>query len=208
MDFLKRILALVSLTFFIQTSFTQSDNEDRIISAFQASYTLEKEGEYSEAANKLKAVYQEDSYELNLRLGWLSYLAGLFSESIGYYNKAVLLKPYSIEPRLGVVLPEASIGNWQVVINEYNKILKIDPNNTLVNYRLGSIYYGRNEFEKAKGYFERVVNLYPFDHDSLLMLAWTNLRLQKAREAKVLFVKVLMYNPDDESAKEGLSLLN
>ncbi len=208
MDFLRRILALVTLTLIIQGSFGQSENENKIISAFQASYTLEKEGEYSEAANKLKAVYQEDSYELNLRLGWLSYLAGLFSESIGYYNKAILLKPYSIEPRLGVVLPESSVGNWQVVINEYNKILKIDPSNTLVNYRLGSIYYGRNEYEEAKSYFEKVVNLYPFDHDSLLMLAWTNLRLQKTREAKVLFVKVLMYNPNDESAKEGLSLLN
>ncbi|MEZ5148220.1 MAG: hypothetical protein R2759_14450 [Bacteroidales bacterium] len=55
---------------------------------------------------------------------------------------------------------------------------------------------------------KKVVNLYPFDYDGLIMFAWTNLKLGKLREAKVLFNKVLMYKPDDSSALEGLSVIN
>ena len=89
----------------------------------------------------------------------------------------------------------------------YNKILEIDPQNTLTNYRLGLIYYNRQNYEKADTYLEKVINLHPFDYDSMLLLAWNKLALQKFREAKVLFNKVLMYSPDDESAKEGLRLI-
>jgi hypothetical protein len=39
------------------------------------------------------------------------------------------------------------------------------------------------------------------------MFAWTNLKLGKTREAKILFNKTLLYNPDDASAKEGLGLI-
>jgi len=39
------------------------------------------------------------------------------------------------------------------------------------------------------------------------MLAWTNFKLGKLREAKVLFQKALLISPDDESATEGLNLI-
>ena len=52
------------------------------------------------------------------------------------------------------------------------------------------------------------VNLYPFDYDSVIMLAWTNFQLNKFREAKVLFNKSLLIRPGDESALEGLGLMD
>jgi len=93
------------------------------------------------------------------------------------------------------------------VIAEYNEILAIDPQNTTVNYRMGSIYYGRKDYTKAEKYLEKVVNLYPFDYDSMILYAWTNYRLAKLREAQVLFNKVLLMRPKDASALEGLGLI-
>jgi tetratricopeptide (TPR) repeat protein len=174
---------------------------------FSESYTKEKAGKYSEAVNSLKAIYSSDSYEINLRLGWLTYLQGQFTESLGYYNKATELMPYAIEPRLGLVLPASSLGNWDMVISQYAKILSIDPNNTVTLYRLGLISYDKKDYKQAYQYFEKVVNLYPFDYQSVIMLAWTNYKLGKTREAKVLFNKALLYSPDDASAKEGLGLI-
>lgn len=184
-----------------------SISQDQLTPAFSESYIKEKSGKYAEAATAIKAFYDENSYEINLRLGWLTYLQGQFAESLGFYNKAVGLMPYAIEPRLGLVLPASALGNWDVVVEQYNKILSIDPNNTLTLYRMGLITYEKKEYQQAYKYFEKVVNLYPFDHDSLLMFAWTNLKLGKTREAKILFNKTLLYNPDDASAKEGLSLI-
>jgi len=175
--------------------------------AFKKSYEYEKNGEYTKAVTELKNVYREDSYELNVRLGWLLYLAGSFSESSEYYHKASDLKPYSVEARLGYALPVSSMGNWTVVKAEYFKILEIDPMNTVVNYRLGLIFFNAKDYQTALKYFETVVNLFPFDYDSVIMYAWTNFYLGKLREAKVLFQKALLMKPGDDSANEGLDLV-
>ena len=179
----------------------------KLTAAFGESYSKEKEGKYGEAVKVLKANYEANSYEINLRLGWLTYLQGQFSESLSYYNRAIELMPYAIEPRFGAVLPASSMGNWDVVVSHYNKILTTDPNNTVTLYRMGLISYDKKEYNKAYQFFEKIVNLYPFDYQSVLMLAWTNYKLGKTREAKVLFSKALLYYPEDSSAKEGLSLI-
>lgn len=199
---------LALLTFFIFSVLVSvSQDYRKLTAAFSESYVKEKLGKYADAAAALKACYDANSYEINLRLGWVTYLQGQFTESMDYYNKAIELMPYAIEPRLGVVLPASSLGNWDLVVEQYNKILAIDPNNTLTLYRLGLISYDRKDYKKAYDYFEKVVNLYPFDYQSLLMLAWTNYRLGKTHEAKILFNKALLYNPEDISAKEGLGLI-
>jgi len=204
MDFLKRIL-LIALVATGTTAIAQDFENTQ--AAFLKSYELEYGGEYSKAINVLKDVYNEESYEINLRLGWLTYLSGLFSESIPYYEKSIMLKPMSIEARLGIVNPAASMGNWTQVEKYYKEILEIDPENSTVNYRMGVIYYGREDYSTAFKYLEKVVNHYPFDYDGVIMLAWTNYRLGKFREAKVLFQKTLLIKPGDKSAAEGLGLI-
>lgn len=175
--------------------------------AFIKSYDYETQGNYAKASEELKKVYLNDSYEINLRLGWLNYLQGQFTESSSYYLKAMTMKPFSIEAKFGYVYPLAAAGNWALVKTQYLEIIKIDPQNTLANYRLGLIYYNTGDFQTALKYLEKVVNLYPFDYDSMVLYAWTNLKLGKLREAEILFKKVLLIKPADESAKEGLSLV-
>jgi len=186
---------------------TQAQDYSEIQEAFSVSYALEYSGEYSKAIDAIKKVYSEDSYEINLRLGWLTYMAGFFTESAAYYQKSIELRPLSLEAKFGIVYPVSAMGNWEQVKKQYRDILTIDPQNTLANYRLGSIYYGNEDFTTAIKYFEIVTNLYPFDYDGLLMYAWANLKLGKLREAKVLFNRVLMCQPNDKSAIEGLSMI-
>jgi len=202
---MKRLTLLAVFILSVLTS--NSQDYTKLIAAFSDSYAKEKSEKYAEAATALKAYYDANSYEINLRLGWLTYLQGQFTESIGYYNKAIELMPYAIEPRFGLALPASAMGNWDMVLVQYNKILAIDPNNTVTLYRMGLISYDKKDYKKAYQFFEKVANLYPFDYQSMLMLAWTNYRLGKNREAKILFNKVLLYNPADTSAKEGLGLI-
>lgn len=201
----KIALTIVSLIF--TTCLFAQENLDNVLKAFSQSYTLETKGDYAGAIKELVAIYSPDSYEQNVRLGWLSYEAGKFTESVAYYEKALALKPLSEEARMGIVYPASALGNWDQVLNQYIKILENNPANTTVNYRIGNIYYERKDYAKAYTYFEKVVNLYPFGYDALLMYAWTNFKLGKTREAKVLFNKVLMLSPNDTSATEGLGLI-
>jgi tetratricopeptide (TPR) repeat protein len=198
----KRIY-LILLPFIL--SLNTQGQQNRIQEAFSQSYKLEASAEYKKAITTLTQVYDESNYYINLRLGWLCYLAGDQTRSLGYYNKAIQLMPLSIEARLGIAYPLSALGNWDQLISYYFEILKIDPNHSITNYRLGSIYYNRGQYDKARRYLEKVVNLYPFDYDSLLLLAWTKLHLGQYGEARALFQTVLLNRPGDESALSGLN---
>lgn len=206
MEFLRRKIILLILTAAGFSAVAQVSQE-ALEAAFNKSYQHEKAGDFSAAADVLKKVFDESSYELNLRLGWLNYNAGLFDESVIFYSNAQKLKPYSEEARFGLILPKAALGRWNEVIELYNKILEISPNNSVALYRLGLVYYGRKDYNKAQPLFKKVVDLYPFGYDGLLMLGWTSYFLGNYPQAKVLFNKVLLYNPGDASAKEGLQLI-
>jgi tetratricopeptide (TPR) repeat protein len=207
MDVLKNLFRHILLLSVMVSATVFSQETAKQILAFGESYNLESKGEFQKSIEVLKAVYDEKSYEINLRLGWLSYLSGAFTESITYYNHAINIMPYSIEPRFGIVYPLADMGNLDQVILQYNKILSRDPNNTVANYRLGVIYYYREEYNTSHQYLEKVVNLFPFDLDGLLMLGWCKFRLRQSREAKILFQRALMHTPENASALEGLSLI-
>jgi tetratricopeptide (TPR) repeat protein len=197
----------MSLFLFLSQGLFSQTNYTTLREAFGKSQQYESRGNFTEAIAALKNVYQEDSYEVNLRLGWVTYLNGLFTESAAYYQKAITLKPYSLEAKFGYVYPASALGNWDQVISQYKSILAIDPQNTTANYRMGSIFYGRKDYTAAEKYLEKVVNLYPFDYDSMILYAWTNFKLGKLREAQVLFNKVLLNKPTDTSALEGLGLI-
>jgi tetratricopeptide (TPR) repeat protein len=186
---------------------TQAQDPEVLTRAFDSSYTLEGIGYYSNAIDVLKRYYDEKSYEMNARLGWLCHNAGRYTESVTYYQAAINLKPFAIEPRLGLTKPASILGNWDQVLEQYQKILEIDPMNTWVNFQTGMIYYYREQYDIALKHFELVANLFPFDFDATNMYAWTSYRLGKMREAKILFQKALLIRPGDDSAEEGLWLV-
>lgn len=176
------------------------------LNAFKESYTLEAKKEYKQAIAALKKT-NDNSYEINLRQGWLHYLAGLLPESVTYYEKAIMQRPTSIEARLGYALPASSLNHWDLVTEQYQAVLKLDPNHTVTNYRMGLVFYYRKEYKTAEVYFQKVLKLYPFDHDSLLMLGWTKYMLGQANEARGLFNRALLNTPTDSSAVQGLAAL-
>lgn len=184
-----------------------SQSESLRQAAIYKSYEYERGNSYSAAINELKKTYQAEDYFLNVRLGWLNYLAKQYSESIKFYEKAIILKPYAIEAKFGKIKPLSAIEDWEKVKLQYLQILKIDPQNTVANYWLGVIYYNRKDYSSAVKLFEKVVNLYPLDYDSVVMLAWTKLNLGKLVEAKILFNQALILRPNDSAATSGLKLI-
>ena len=198
---------LFSIIFWIVVVGVAQGQNSKLQIAFTTSYQKENGSDFAKAIETLKEVYDDKSYEINLRLGWLSYENKLYVESIAYYEKAIAIMPYSIEAKLGLVYPAAAVGNWDQVTRQYGKVLEIDPQNTTANYRMGMIEYNRKNFAASYKYMEKVVNLYPFGYDALIMFAWVNFQLGKTREARILFNKVLLLSPGDTSAMEGLSLI-
>ncbi len=175
--------------------------------AFAKSYEFENKSNYLAAIKEVEKHYTDNDYFSNIRLGWLYYLNKNYSESIKFYDRAIAIKPYAIEARFGCIKPLSAIESWTKVRTHYQQILKIDPQNTTANYWLGVIFYNSKDYNSANRLFEKVVNLYPLDYDSVIMLAWTKWRLGKNNDAKVLFNHALTIRPSDASALEGLKLI-
>ncbi len=203
MEFLKKLPAIILLL--IVTGTIAQDT--KLQSAFEKSYEFETNKKYDESISSLISAYDADSYEVNIRLGWLYYLASKNKESVDYYRKAIKLMPVATEPLWAIVTPLAALEQWTEVEKTYLAILKSDPKNSLANYRLGLIFYYRKDYVTAKKYFDISLNLYPFDYDNMLMSGWTNFYLGNKNEARTLFNKTLLYKPSDSSALEGLGLI-
>jgi tetratricopeptide (TPR) repeat protein len=180
--------------------------QEGLPAAFAASYAAEAKGNYDDAIGALRGSYT-NLYEQNLRLGWLCFLAKNYTSSAGYYQKAIDQRPYAIEPKFGLIKPLNALGQVERMLGLYTAILQVDPQNTQANYWVGVIYLNRKQFDKAARYFEKVVNLYPFDYDTNLSLAFTYLSLGKKTEARALYNKVLLIRPGDTQALAGLKRL-
>ncbi len=169
---------------------------------------MESGKKYNEAIEALKSINAINNYQIQIRLGWLTYSAKRYNEPVIAYKKAAELIPASVEALFGAVNSlVAPKKKWEEVEQTYLAILKNDAKNSSINFRLGQIYYNRKEYSKAEKYFSTALNLYPFDYDSMLMSGWNYYFLGKYSEAKELFNRVLLYSPKDSSALEGLALI-
>jgi len=205
MEVLKKGFIAIISTILTVTAFAQ--NDAALQSVFSESYTLEYNKKYNDAIALLKRNYNEKSYELNLRLGWLCYSNKNYTQSQQYYQQAVNLKSYAIEAKLGLLKPLAALELWDKVLDEYEAILKIDPQNYTANYWEGVLLYNRKKYEAASRLFEKLVNLYPFDYDANHMLGWSYLNLGRKSDAALMFNKALLNRPSDASCLDGLGRL-
>lgn len=178
---------------------------DAIPKAFKASYANEYKANYTGAIADLEKVYKADSYELNLRLGWLHYQARQYAIAMEFYQKAINLRKYSIEARLGYIKPANELKKYDKAYEKYEEILKIDPYNSLANYWVGVSYYLAKKYDVAVKYLELVVNMYPFDYDANHILGWTYLGMGRMEDARIVFTQALYNRPGDASATDGLS---
>ncbi|HOW41309.1 MAG TPA: tetratricopeptide repeat protein [Bacteroidales bacterium] len=185
----------------------EAQDNSRINEAFAKSFKAEQNGSYADGAYELKQVYREDSYPINVRLGWLLFLSKQYTESVRYYDRAISLKPYGIEARFGMIKACNALESWDKVKEQYEAILRIDSQNTTALYWLGVLLYNRKEYDQAAKNFEKIVNLYPMDYGSVIMLAWSKLYMGKKVDAKVLFDHALLLSPGDQSAISGLNQL-
>lgn len=150
---MKHLLAIAIL--FVVLVSTEAQYSDQVLKAFEQSYSLEKAGDFEQSAAVLQNIYQRDSYEFNLRLGWLYFNEGCFEDSKTHYKRALALMPYSEEARFGIVLPMAANGEWDEIIKIYSQILENSPGNTVALYRLGSIHYERKTGRRQHAIFKR-----------------------------------------------------
>jgi tetratricopeptide (TPR) repeat protein len=186
-----------------------ADDAAKIPDYFEASFNHEIRGNYREALNNVLRILRIDhrNYTAMLRAGWLSYLKGDYSSSIGYYHKAISLQPYAIEPELGLTLPLMASKQWKEAGAVARKILNRDKDNYLANSRLAYILFSEGRYEEAEKKYRKVLSEYPSDIEMKLGLGWTYLRMGHRMKAIELFKGVLAVRKKNASAQNGLEFI-
>jgi tetratricopeptide (TPR) repeat protein len=177
----------------VNSQVSQADLDLR--NAFKKSYESEALVKYAKAIEDLTPFAGSNSYEINLRLGYLNYMNVKYLQATAHYKKCIELSPKSVEARLGYINALAALEKWDDVITQYKEILKVDAGNAKALYNLSLIYFNRTDYTSAQVYLTTYVSLYPFDYDGLNLMGWNKYYLGKKDEANVYFKKALLLNP-------------
>ena len=153
----KFILILLVLSFTNAIYGSKITKEDRLKS-FNNSIAEEEIGNYEKAIEIIKIVHKEmpNDYLVNIRLGWLYYLAKMNESSVKYYKEAVRVSNNSIEALLGLTYPYSAMNNWSEIKSIYKKILDVDPKHYTSNLNLAKIYFNTADYLNAKVILEKL----------------------------------------------------
>lgn len=177
--------------------------------AYHKSYRYEKAQNYADAIKALAPVISAypQAYTVNLRLGWLSYLAGSYATARGHYETAIKTAPDSLEAKLGHTLPLMAQEKWDEAEAVVRQVLRVDPANYTANLRLAYVARLQKKFSAAETVLNGMLVLYPTDISLLTELGLIKLALDNKAEAKRLFNDVVTLDPENVVAKAQLSKL-
>jgi tetratricopeptide (TPR) repeat protein len=171
------------------------------------SYTQEAKRDYAKALDTMEGLSKENpnDYFIQLRTGWIALVKGDYTKSASYYQKATLLAPNAIEPRLGNVRALLAQGQYKQVDVACKTILKLDSKNYFARSTLAYTNYVLQNYLDAKGYYESIVADYPADTEMQIGLGWSYLKLGEKGKAKSVFALLKKVIPNEERVTSGAS---
>ncbi len=181
-------------------------DQKEIQEAYYKSYNYEKMDNYTDAIKALMPVLQDypDGYTVNLRLAWLYYLNQNYANSIEHYNKAIQISPYSLEAKVGKLLPLLAQEKYDDVETEAFLILNTDYYNYYANLRLVFALRMQQKFEVAEKIALKMLTVYPIDVSFLTEYALTKYGQGNKDEALRVFGDILILDPENVTAKAYL----
>ncbi len=175
--------------------------------AYARSFGYERTQAYEDAVRSLAPVYEAypNGYTVNLRMGWLFYLNGNYSNAVAHYEVAEAAAPSALEPKLGRLLPLLSQERWAEAEAVGYQIVSVDHYSYYGNLRLAAALRMQGKVESAYQVALKMVTAYPTDVAYLVELA----RIAEARgegdEARRLFGEILILDPENEVARRYLA---
>ena len=200
---MKKFILFFCLCF---TSLSYGLSDEKIKEAYYKSYNYEKIQNYSNGIKALMPVYKEynNTYTVNLRLGWLYYLNEKYANSLEHYQKAIQISPASLEAKLGHLLPLLAQNRYEEAEHEAFNILKVDHYNYYGNIRLAYILRMQKKYDQAEQISLKMLALYPIDVTFLSEYALVKHAQGDTEAAAKTFASIIILDPENVTAKEYL----
>jgi tetratricopeptide (TPR) repeat protein len=177
-----------------------------IAGSYSRSYEFERQERYQDAIRALAPVYQAypNAYTINLRMGWLFYLNGNYSNALSHYDVAIAAAPAALEPRLGRLLPLLAQARWADAETLAYQVVSMDHYNYYGNLRLIIALRMQKKLDAAYQVALKMVRAYPTDVLHLVELALVEDARGEAAEARRLFGEILILDPQNQTARQYL----
>ena len=97
--------------------------------------------------------------------------------------------------------------NVNIAIENFEKILKLDPKHISTNLYLGIIYAQNKNFDKASGFFNKVIQIKPYVVEAHNNLGLIHLEKNEKEKARKYFEKAIQVNPNFVEAHNNLGFI-
>ena len=131
--------------------------------------------------------------------------------SLSEYMLAHNLNPKDAEIINEIIRINENLGNNSSLMEFYEKLIVINPNDTLALEKLGDFYFNMYEFRNAAEYYEKFVEKNKNKYEILLKLGKCHEKLKNEALAKEYYQNYLSkapLTPENEALKQKLSSLS
>jgi tetratricopeptide (TPR) repeat protein len=177
--------------------------------AWKSSLASEAAYKYADAHKSINDVYKtnQKSYQVTVRLAWLSYLIGDYAAADKYYNLAIHLAPSAIEPKVGRLYPQIAQSQFTQAATLGAQITKLDKQNYAGLYWQAYALHKQNKSKIAESLLEQLNEAYPSDTSVLNLLGEVRAALHQRGPARAAFQQVLALDPNNATATQQLKSL-
>jgi tetratricopeptide (TPR) repeat protein len=157
-------------------STAETDQTQKLDSAFQAALSQYNSGQYQQAAEQLEELARQlpQSFDVHELLGMVYAAESQEAKANNHLAKAVQLKPDSVEARTNLATNLVHLGKVATAENEFRKAVELDPGSYGTNHNLGEIYIAAGKLTDAVPYLEKAqkINSAAYDNGYDLALAY------------------------------------
>jgi len=183
----------------LKERFTNKENSDRLSIADSIALIYLEYNKYDSAAKYLEFIAMNDpsvgnylatgdAYYESFSFAMDRERASILGEKARYYYGLILEEqPGRPELRTKIAMTYISSANPMQGIMMLRQILAEDPENELALYNLGTLSIQSGQYEKARGYFEQIVDLNPKNLQARFYLGLSYFELNENDKARKQF---------------------
>ena len=131
------------------------------------SYNFEARSDFQNALsvmNELSAKEPTDAF-YRIRTAWLQYLLGSYTEAIQSYQQSIKLLD-CLDAYTGIINCQLALGNYSEAIRVADSQLTIHKQNPTLLSKAAYAAYLKKDYTLAASYYQRAIDLYPWDMET------------------------------------------
>ncbi len=154
--------------------------------------------EYEESVKVLKGLVKEkpESAVGNYYLGKVYSQMKLYREAIGYYQRALVIRPDFTQAAIDMAISHEALGEVDTAIATYTRVLDEADNRAPLIQHLIQLFIQRQRYDDALVYLERLQDMGLATTESRRKTGIIYLELERFDDAIKLFSEMLVADPD------------